>query len=197
MVVVPVKLFDGTILMHGKTPYDPVKAHEYYVRTRQLKGREKGRSSPVGRSSISRSPTFTVKTSRGKVRLTGQQLAEQRAYAAKRVNNIKNRLSELNVKLRKAMAAAETKKDKIKREAKKAPTATEKSKAARESEKYREKHKTKLATKRKATSGKTSAKSKSEPDPVAALEHKIDQVKTRLTAAVAKQRALASATRNS
>jgi hypothetical protein len=191
------KLFDGTILMHGKVPYDPVKAHEYYIRTRQLKGREKGRSSPVGRPSISRSPTFTVKTGRGNVRLTGRQLAEQKAYAAKRVNDIKNRLSELNVKLRKAMAAAETKKDKTKRESKKAPTAAEKSKAARESEQYREKHKTKLATKRKATSGKTSAKSKSEADPVAELENKINQVKTRLTAAVAKQRALASATRNS
>ncbi len=32
------KLPDGTILMHEKAPYDPVKAHEYYMRTRKLKG---------------------------------------------------------------------------------------------------------------------------------------------------------------
>lgn len=36
------RLPDGTMLMHGRTPYDPVKAHEYYLRTRELKGRKKG-----------------------------------------------------------------------------------------------------------------------------------------------------------
>lgn len=36
------KLPDGTILMHGKRPYDPAKARAYYLRTRQLKGRKKG-----------------------------------------------------------------------------------------------------------------------------------------------------------
>lgn len=40
---------DGTILVHkdenGFThAYDPVKAHEYYIRTRQLKGRKKGQA---------------------------------------------------------------------------------------------------------------------------------------------------------
>lgn len=33
---------DGNTLMHGKRPYDPVKARAYYLRTRQLKGRKKG-----------------------------------------------------------------------------------------------------------------------------------------------------------
>jgi len=32
---------DGTTLMHGPAPYDPVKAREYYLRTRKLKGRQK------------------------------------------------------------------------------------------------------------------------------------------------------------
>ena len=35
------KLPDGTVLMHGKRPYDPVKARAYYLRTRKLKGRKK------------------------------------------------------------------------------------------------------------------------------------------------------------
>jgi hypothetical protein len=35
------KLPDGTVLMHAKRPYDPVKAREYYLRTRKLKGRKK------------------------------------------------------------------------------------------------------------------------------------------------------------
>jgi len=30
--------------MHGARPYDPKKAHEYYIRTRELKGRKKGRA---------------------------------------------------------------------------------------------------------------------------------------------------------
>lgn len=36
------QLPDGTVVMHGKKPYDPVKARQYYLRTRQLKGRQKG-----------------------------------------------------------------------------------------------------------------------------------------------------------
>ncbi len=35
------KLPDGSVLMHGKRPYDPAKARAYYLRTRQLKGRQK------------------------------------------------------------------------------------------------------------------------------------------------------------
>lgn len=36
------RLPDGTQLMHGEGVYDPKKAHEYYLRTRELKGRKKG-----------------------------------------------------------------------------------------------------------------------------------------------------------
>lgn len=175
----------STTIMH-RTVYDPVKAHEYYMRTRELKGRRKG------------SPRFTVRGAHGEtVELSGRQLAEQRAYAAKRVNDIKTRLSELSSRLTELRSAARTKEAKSKRDAKKAPTAAEKSKAARESKQYREKHQQKLATKRKSGSGSKSAKPKSETDSVEALESKIAVVKSRLTAAVARQRALAAATRSS
>lgn len=40
------QLPDGTTLMHGKRPYDPVKAREYYLKTRKLKGRRKGSVAP-------------------------------------------------------------------------------------------------------------------------------------------------------
>lgn len=36
------ELPDGTILMHIQAPYDPVKAHEYYIRNRKLKGLQGG-----------------------------------------------------------------------------------------------------------------------------------------------------------
>src|SRR5262245_53478591 len=96
------KLPNGTVLMHGKAPYDPAKAHEYYIRTRQLKGRKKGRIDIPNRVvkpprfSATRSPTFTVKLrDGGTAKLTSQQLTEQRAYAAKRVADIKKNLAEL------------------------------------------------------------------------------------------------------
>lgn len=36
------RLPDGSTLMHGAAPYDAAKAHQYYLRTRKLKGRKKG-----------------------------------------------------------------------------------------------------------------------------------------------------------
>lgn len=44
------KLPDGTVLMHGKRPYDPAKARAYYLRTRQLKGRKKGKGTDQQRA---------------------------------------------------------------------------------------------------------------------------------------------------
>lgn len=174
------RLDDGTILMHGRAPYDPVKAHEYYIRTRQLKGRKKGQ------------PTFSVKKPSGStVVLTARQLTEQRAYAAERINNIKQKLAELTSQLHKAMGEAREKKAKSEREAKKPPTAAEKSEAARESKKYRTKNRQKLANKRKSE-----ARTEKEADPVKALQTKIEGIKKRLSAAVAIQRALTGAVRN-
>lgn len=175
------RLPDGTTLMHVKAPYDPVKAHEYYLRIRELRGRKKG------------AETFTVRRANGKqVQLTQQQLVEQQAYAAKRVAEIKQNLLKLVGELRKAMAEAEKKKAKTHRDASKPKTAAEKSKAARESKQYRQKHKSSIATKQKHARKKKSTNA----DPVAELKAKITQIKGRLIAAVKIQRALASATKN-
>jgi len=170
------KLADGTILMHGDTPYDPVKAHEYYIRTRQLKGRHGG------------SPSFSVKTRSGRtVTLSTQELTEQRAYAAKRVTEIKAKLHLLEQKLREAMREAKKKK----RDSEKPKTAAEKAQDARDAKQYRSKHRTKLAAKRKHE-----RKTKRKSDPVSELEDKIANVKVRLHNAIAVQRALTSATKN-
>lgn len=176
------RLLNGTILKHADLPYDPAKAHEYYLRTRHLKGRKK-------------STSYTVKTANGKtVRLSSKQLVEQKAYAAKRVGEIKKRLGELSSKLHEAMRAAEKKKSTSKRESAKPPSAADKSKAARDSRQYRDKHKQKIATATKKTTS-TVKKSKS-VDPVAQLVSRIDTIRGSLKAAVARQRALAGATRN-
>jgi hypothetical protein len=187
------ELPNGTILMHVNQPYDPAKAHQYYLRTRQLKGRKPAsRKNPLTGDTTS-SPTFTVRRSDGTtVKLSAKQLAEQKAYAAKRVNAITKRLAELGSKLRKAMAKAQDTKAKSKRESSKPATASEKSQAARDAKKYRSKHQQSIATKSKATAKKTSTKG----DPVAELETKITQIKDTLRTAMAHQRALAGATQN-
>jgi hypothetical protein len=61
------RLPDGSILMHGTTPYDPRKAHEYYLKTRHLKGRKKGQSK------------YTVTFDSGKkVQLNAKQLKKKK-----------------------------------------------------------------------------------------------------------------------
>jgi hypothetical protein len=40
------ELPNGEVLLHAGRMYDPKKAHEYYLRTRELKGRQKGQAAP-------------------------------------------------------------------------------------------------------------------------------------------------------
>lgn len=171
-----------TTLEHVKLPYDPVKAHEYYIRRRKLKGRKK-------------STSYTVKYGSGKtVKLTSRQLIEQKAYASKRVGEIKKKLTELSSKLQEAMREAEKKKSTSKRESAKPPSTADKSKAARDSQQYRDKHKQKIATATKKTT--STVKKSNSTDPVEQLVHRIDTIRGSLKVAVARQRSLAGATRN-
>lgn len=188
------RLPDGSILMHGGTPYDPVKAHDYYMRTRKLKGRKSGSDQHIvpktswdsNRNLLGK--TFSVRLANGAtVRLTSKELNEQKAYVAKRINKIKSRLRELNSELRKMMVEAKAKQAKSERKAERGPTAAEKSKAARESKQYREKHRQSLATKARRSESKT--------DPVTELEDRISLIEENLIAAVARQRSLMAATR--
>lgn len=174
-------LSDGTVLMHQGLPYDPAKAHEYYLRTRQLKGRHAGGGS------------YTVNRGHGHtVRLSAQQLREQQIYAAAQVSHLKKKLGELSVllheKMRKAKAAQAT--------AAKPPTAAEKAKAARDAQAYRNSHKQSIAAKAKAATAKKPATKAKTPDTVDSLKKQIGVTKTNLKAAVQKQRELATARKN-
>ncbi len=192
------KLPDGTTLMHGKAPYDPRKAHEYYLRTRELKGRKKGGLQPAMGRKMSAKPTMGAKTApatytvtvRGRTaKLTAKQLKEQKAYAAERVTSIKKKLAQLNAELKKrvveAMRAA--------KEAEKPDTAAEKAESARESKQYRDKHKQELKNKGKKAASETKEE---KPDGIAELKETIAGVQKSLAAAVERQRALTSATKN-
>jgi uncharacterized protein YgiM (DUF1202 family) len=188
------KLSDGTILMHDGAPYDPVKAHEYYIRTRKLKGRHP-KSVPVRAHTRNLSKgSYTVRLSNGKtVTLTRQQLVEQQVYAAKRVTDIKKRLNELTNKLKTMLKEAEKKKANTNKK----PTAADKHKAAQKAKQYRQKHKQQLATKAKNKQVKTPPKkTTTSTDPVVELKSKITEIRTRLKDAINVQRELTTAKLN-
>lgn len=172
------RLPDGTILMHAaRTPYDPVKAHEYYERTKKLKGRRPGAGKPVVKKPAPRQHTLISD-------LSPRQKVELRAYAQRKVQEIQKELSDLNKKLKAKLA-----------EAKKPETAAEKSKKAREAKKYRESHKQELKTKAKRSAAKTGGGSTTTKEPasdsVEGLKKQIADAETRLKSAQAKAKALA------
>jgi len=176
-----IKTPDGNVLMHAGGAYDPVKAHEYYMRTRHLKGRKKGSS-------------YTVSTGSGRTVLTQDQLNEQKVNVDKRIKEIQGKLHELNKKLKEKMAEAR----KSEQDAKKGPTAADKREKAKNDKKYRDKHQQELSTKAKADSKSSggSSSSKKSDTSVEGLKKTIARVKQNLSAAVEKQRALATATKN-
>lgn len=206
---------DGSTLMHGPRAYDPKKAHEYYLRVRKLKGRKKGRQldPKVGElakrlagmsdkeihNEIAKSTNPAEKKLIG-IMLTNRQkiqskkatpkvdpkvLAQQKQHAAARVASLRSELADLNTKLKAALAKSRQSKAKAKR----GPTAADKSKSAREAKQYRAKHKTKLATKRAASSKKfTSARTRS--SSVEALTKQITETKGKLDAAIKRQKSL-------
>lgn len=186
------QLPDGTVLMHADAPYDPVKAHQYYLLRRKLHPRD---AAKIDKLSSARSGvhTFTVKTHDGKtVKLTAAQLTEQRVYANARVAHIKAKLTSLKAELHKRMAEAKRREA----NAKKPPTAAEKSKAARDAKQYRQKHQQQLATKAKQASTNKPAAPGKKTETVASLKEEITKTRDSLKAAVAKQRELATAKEN-
>jgi hypothetical protein len=201
---------NGEVLMHGTKPYDPKKAHEYYLRTRQLKGRKKGQYDPkvatlakrlAGMSDeqiheeIRKSKDPAEKKLIGvmlgnRQRIQGKkadpQLAQKRQAAAQRVSSLQSKLAELNQKLKEATAKARKSQAKKRR----GPTQADKSKKARESKQYRDKHKQKLASKRKTATSKDKASGKSRADSVSSIKSDIAETKGRLQKAIARQKAL-------
>ncbi len=192
---------DGTELMHGESVYDPVKAREYYLRTRELKGRKKGTGKfPVSKSSTAKPPSgprarnvvgsgSVSVTLNGKTyKLSPKQLKEQRAYAGVRVKKINEKIRTLERTLKVKLAEAKKKE----REAKKPDSAAEKREAAKKSEQYRDKNQQKI---KNAAKKDAATKKDSKPDlnTVQGLETAITDARVKLADAVDRQRALATA----
>lgn len=189
------QLPNGTVLMHGSAPYDPLKAHEYYLKTRHLKGRKSGQgknpvySLPGFKKSQNRLVTVTLPN--GKTfKLTHQQLTEQKVYAAARINHIKQKLAILNTELKKRIAAAQTQ-----THVKKPLSPAQKALVNRKAKAYTATNKQKLATKKHQKVGiaKGLHSTTTSQKQLAGLRVAIAGAQHALTAAVAKQRALATA----
>lgn len=170
---------NGTIA-HINMDYNPQKAHEYYMRTRQLHPRTtKGETKqPVGRHHTTR-----TSSQRNTTKTNSQHSSEQRAYAAQRVSELKSRLTELTTELRSRLAAA----SKRGTSSNKKPTVQSKQKAAQQSKRYRDTHKQKIATQRKQAAAKTHGVSSLSTDEI---KREIVNIKNKLKAAVAAQQHL-------
>ena len=187
-----VRLPNGEVLMHANAPYDPVKAHQYYLRTRKLKGRKNAATQPpklvpAGERKIPKAPP---KKHTQISDLSPQQKRELQVVAKARVEAAQKKLNELNRKLKDKIAEAK----KAERDAKKPKTAAEKAKDAREAKKYRQSHKTELKTKAKtarAKSGGSSEKDAHSSNSVEGLKKQIAAAEKELATAKAKQKALA------
>jgi hypothetical protein len=186
-----VQLPNGEVLMHANVPYDPKKAHEYYLRTRKLKGRKPAAAKPGlgSRSALAKAAQNQPKKHTQISDLSPQQKRELQVVARARVEKAQQKLSELNKKLKDKLAEAK----KAERDAKKPKTAAEKSKDAREAKKYRQSHKTEISTKSKAKRGsdKASGKDASSNNSVEGLKKQIASAEKELATAKAKQKALA------
>lgn len=204
------ELPNGEVLMHGAKPYDPKKAHEYYLRTRNLKGRKKGQYDPKVATLAKRLAGMSDKQIQDEIKksndpaekkLIGIMLGnrqkkqtatkpkatpEQKQAAARRVSTLQSKLADLNEKLKAATAKARKSEAKRKR----GPTQADKSKKARESKQYRDKHKQKLASKRRTATSKDKASGKSRADSVSSIKSDIAETKGRLQKAIARQKAL-------
>lgn len=127
------------ILMHGTQLYDPAKRREYYLKTRELKGRLGGGVS---------APTSRPLTKA--VQRTGKRVTtSNREEIQRRREEVQNRVAALNVKLDKLRGIlqglddqtnkGEKKSEDKGKEKKKEPTAAEKKKAAKEAKERRDK----------------------------------------------------------
>lgn len=140
---------DDSALIHGRSAYDPVKARAYYLRTRQLKGRQPGK----GESSGGRRPAGRpAQTSKGRSPAAARQArAEQKAALERRLDRLQEVLRSLVDAAKKRSGVEDkTKKDKTstakesskkeKTEDKKLTAAQKREKAKADKERYEKEH---------------------------------------------------------
>lgn len=175
-------------LQHIGRLYDPVKAHQYYLRTRKLKGRRRGSSEqPKG-------------FARANLRRHEEAKPRQRRVLAARITSLEGKLRKLEAKIREMehQEASEDRKGKAKqeraaKERDKPKTAAEKAESARESEKYRKRNQQQLKSKTDQASDQSGGGGSSKKKASSSKAKQVSELRTLATKvrgqiAVAKQK---------
>jgi hypothetical protein len=192
--------------------YDPAKAHEYYERTKKLKGRKKGGGDTGGglvTRALKRATSGIEKGPRGpdprkgktKKQIRQSARARQRQELTQQIHGMEQRLHKLQalIKKREHEEASENRKGKAKKErsrkeSEKPKTAAEKAEAARESKKDKAKHQQREKSRDKKDDGKSDKKKsggkKTGKHSVSDLKVKVKEVKGKIQAAKQKLAAL-------
>ena len=144
--------------------YDPVKAHEYYERTKKLKGRKRGQAKITEAQLSGKRLSKRQDSRKGKtaVQISKEARAKQRKELTERIQSLEKALKRLEARIRELEheEASEDRKGKAKKEraakeAAKPDTAAEKAKAAREAKKDRAKNQQEQKNKAKEASDKS------------------------------------------
>lgn len=141
------------IIRHVDAPYDPAKAHDYYLKTRQLKGRKPGSIvTPIHKTGVAKVQSAAV-----------QKLARQKAATAK-IARLTIKVHALSNALKEAQKALQNKKAEDKKNSDGKTTVKERN----QSKQYRDTHKSKIAVAAKKTARTTASK----PKAVAGMNEK-------------------------
>jgi hypothetical protein len=189
--------------------YDPVKAREYYLRTRELKGRKKAKpkmhtyedGSQVTvaenrRRSITAKTGIDPRTGKTREQIAREARAKARKRLSEQVGRLEDRLKKIEDRIREMERKEDSedrkskaKKERSAKERDKPKTAAEKAEDAREAKKYRDKNQQKLKSDRKKDSksgGGSSKKGSGQKATVGDLKTLATKVKGQI--AVAKQK---------
>jgi hypothetical protein len=174
--------------------YDPQKAHEYYLKNRELKGRKPGQEQDA--SGGDRPNAQGPLAGKTKMQIAQGAKATQRKELAAAIKGLQERLKKLEalIKTREHEEKSHdrkstAKKERAAKEKDKPKSAAEKSKAARENKKFRDKHKQSLKNKAKKDHGggkKDGKDSSNKKHSVSELKSLATKVKGQI--AVAKQK---------
>jgi hypothetical protein len=178
--VSPEELINNFILQHGNTPYDKVKAHEYYIRTRHLKGRHRTASQRVGGGKV---PMAKIVSASQHQKIHKQTVAKLARLTLK-LRSLQNALQEAEKALRDKEAQQN-------RPAGQKTTAKQKQQAKQ----YRDTHKAQIKAKEKQSSGGSGGSSSSSSTKpvsqmsVSELTDRVHRIKKLITSCTAQIKA--------
>lgn len=186
--------FDDSALLHADPNYDPAKAREYYLRTRQLKGRKKGIASVTSNANLAdraingpRAGATKVPAKKGgPKKLSAAGKRRLRAKAEARLDALQARLDQLNDLLAQLVKAAKERSGVDTEEKKTAADKAKDSKDAKgtdpKSAAQKKKDAEAAAKKYAEENGSTAAKAKALEAKIAAVQDKIETARIKAAA---------------